>query len=557
MSCYLQLSKRRKSLRGKNDVYRLGRNRTVQAMKGLAEIYQSFFEFKKNPHPFVAFHGVDIETAFKILKCGEIADFRKRNEAIKAILETAKYYLERWLVGGRNTGKTYSVSYTTIRMMTDYPNNSGQCIRKNWKNVEQTLIGELDTMIKLATDGHPEYLCHIGSGSKSIAHKGKSRYEYTFRTRAEPSILSIYPEPDEASDRAVADNIKSPAGGLGLFYADEGSELRHITMRTLKDNLRRKVPIKAGLVTSNPFEAGSWPYRVAREQEDLMARGEEPRIYIVRSTPYENPFADQENIKAMEKDYENDPIQRAMLLEGRDVIIPDGIPVFKKEFHGGIHVSDDIKVSRYLPITVGIDWGYHHPAAVFCQEDSMGRWIQTGELLGEDWDLKTFSQQIFEYLHKHYPYHAFDPNQGRSQRDVIFWCDPAGSFQSERGNTTIEEFQDMGIWPNFRMDSRKPEKRVEVIRKLLTTMTDRKPRLRVHKRCEFTIQGFYGGWYYRVGRTGHIAEVPDKTGILHNILDAMGYLFWGEVGPMVGDRRNLTSQGTSKANGPTRKVFDQ
>jgi hypothetical protein len=179
---------------------------------------------------------------------------------------------------------------------------------------------------------------------------------------------------------------------------------------------------------------------------------------------------------------------------------------------------------------VGLDWGYRHPAAVFAQEDDLGRWCILGELVLEEKDLPQFADQIFTYLKRHYPYHWYDPAVAtRAARRVQFWVDPAGSFQTDLGQA-IDRAEKLGIHCNYRMDARVPEMRASIIRGMLTRLIEAKPVLRVHPRCQVIVDGFEYGYHYRIARNGKVAETPNKDGYFEHIFDAVGYLFHGVYG---------------------------
>lgn len=526
-----------------NKIYRQGTDKVAQSIRGLRSHYQTFFRFTRNPYPFALYHGVTMDTAWKILDCGKIEHEEERMQAVSKITSTARYHRKRWAKGGRNSAKTFSAAYTFLCLMVYIEKNLGIMLRHNWRTVETTMMAEFVEMVHIATDGHPEYLVrHLGKQKKPWKHH-VGYYESVVFTAGQPSKVLVLPEPDESDPRAVADALKSPQGGLGAYWIDELSEVREVVDSTLEDNMRRVVPVHAGLGTTNPFTQGTWGYRISREEEAKQIAGKPTRVLILGSSMYDNPFANPENIKAMEEKYKDDPVEYRLQVEGKDVRPVKGKAVFKREFNRKIHVNADIRVSPLLDLYVGIDWGYHHPAAVFCQKDDRGRWMVFGELVLEDVGLRGFADEIFSFLKQHYPFHYYDPAKvSRHQRRVHFWCDPAGSFKRDRGDTTIDEFAEYGIHCEYREDSRMPEMRANIMRNMLTTLIDGVPVLQVHPRCSVFIDGCEYGYHYHVARSGKIGKVPAKDGYFEHTFDAAGYLFHGVYGHHAHSMKKRTEQ---------------
>lgn len=535
-------------------IKRQGIDRVAQAKRGLLDHYQTFFRFERNPYPFALYHGVDMNVAWDLLDLRHHDDINERMAKVNEITGKARYHRRRWVKGGRNSAKTMTAAYTFLGLMVWFENNLGFMLRHSWKNVEQTMILEFVDIARKVTDDHPEYLLRR-HGEKHY-RSGKGYCEITVYTGGKNSRILVLPEPDAAEPREVADALKSPAGGLGAYWIDELSEVRQIVESTLDDNLRRDVPMHAGLGTTNPFEYGTWGYDISREEEKRRAQNQSQRVLVLESSMHDNPFANKQNTEAMVKKYppDEDPVGYRLNVLGKDVRPMQGAPVFKGHFNRRVHVNPHLRCNPMLPLYVGLDWGFHHPAAAFVQPDDKGRWNILGEIVGEEWDLRRFADEIFTYLKRHYPYHYYDPEKTPvSERRIVFWCDPAGSYQSDRGNKTVEEFEEYGIVCNWLDDSRMPETRVDIMRKMLRTLIEGRPMLQVHPRCEVAIEGFEYGLHYRVMRNGKKSPQPNKDGFFEHLFDGLGYLVFGEVGYTATNRAR--KRAPLQAKGPQRKVM--
>jgi len=550
----------------KNRIYRQGVDKVAQAHRGLWDLYLSMMKFGDtsditperpngydNPHTVAGFHGISVPDAQKICDAYYANKYGFALQ-LEDMLKQFTYYRILKLVGGRNSAKTFTAAHKALRLSTDIEGNLGLMLRKDWKTVETTIMSEFLRIVKIVTDGNPSYL-HEKHGVKSRPKWHRSGtagfHEYTVYTKGEPSRIMVYPEPKESSPDQVADALKSPEGGLGFYWVDEESELQEVTISTLEDNLRREVPIHAGFSTTNSYTRGTWGANIAKESEDLVKVGKKPRVLILRSSPDDNPYANKENVAALKEKYKNDKLNYRKLILGLDVSPSKGKPVFP-DFQRKNHVDADVRSNPGSPLYIGLDWGFHHPAVVIAQPDRFNRWVILDEIMGDDWSLDLFSDEIFSHLRKYYPGHYYHPSEPPENRNVIFWCDPAGSWQSERGNTTIEEFSDYGIDCKWSMDSRYPGKRADLMRKMQSKLVEGKPRLRFHERCEILIEGCEYGYHYAVNSLGVAKKTPNKEGFFEHIFDALGYLLWGEVGLRSEGGDDRPKRKPAKAKGPKR-----
>jgi len=476
-----------------------GKNLTTQAHRGLMDFYNSAYVFEKNPYPFSAFHGVDLPTARKIQQ-RELNPFE--------LPSSTNFWEDRLLVGGRGSAKTTWALFTCLALSTFYPDNYGIMVRKRWDELKAYLVDELLRLTDKVTDGNAAVLL---DGPKQVG----STWEFIVRTTGKPSTIQIKQEPD-LDDVAIENTFKGKE--YGWHYLDELVQLREITYSTLQDSTRRQtVPINAGIACTNPPIEGMWVYKKIREQQLLEGHGEDPYLMILRSSTYDNPFLPPNYIKKLERKYKNDPVKRAMLLLGQDGADIKGKPVYGTDFDPDIHLDSDLRLNPYRPIYVGMDFGYHHPAAIFAQVDEYSRLIILGEYFPEDISAKEFGLGTLDYIKRKFPRH---------KHDVIYYGDPAGQQASDKGPSTFKILASLGIDVGS-IPHRRVEDGIDLIRGLLAELsgTPPKARLRIHQRqCPVLSNTLAYGYHYKITRDGRIQAKPNKDGYWEHLADAVRYL---------------------------------
>jgi len=446
-------------------------------------------------------------------------------------------------IGALGSGKSVGGLFTAIALSCLIPDNLGVVVRKRWEELKNHVIDEMFRLADEMTDGNRKALM---SDPRAIG----GSYEITVYTMGRPSKIIVKPEPD-GTDRFIEDSFKGPE--FGWFLCDELTQLRQATWDTLRGRLRRRFPhvsasesstLWAGLAMSNPPFAGHWladdVTDVAREQEateDLTT--DDP--LIIRSKMDDNPFLPKEYIIAEKRKYRNDPIRYRMYIEGEDGLSIDGRPVFGDIFQGGTHTEDNLKYNPFTPLVVGLDFGWHHPAAVFLQQDRDGCINILGELMGDEETAESFGMRVLDYIKQVFP----------KISDVQYFGDPAGAQQTDKGDPTIAILGRLGIHVAYRFMPIDPG--LDLIRKLLGTLRNKRPRLMLHTtRCSILIKGFIGGYYYKQAKGGVSTPKPYKDGFYDHPMDALRYA----LGNICGDYDDgLKKKNWPKfAKGPTRRT---
>lgn len=179
-------------------------------------------------------------------------------------------------------------------------------------------------------------------------------------------------------------------------------------------------------------------------------------------------------------------------------------PAFSRDKHVGQLQPIDGK-----PIWRGWDFGYGHPAVVWCQLDNDGRLNVLAEHMGYDITIENFADEVRKLSKKMFPYCEEFKDAG----------DSAGKQASDKSErTTIDLLRKKGI----RIQSRKLPIRdgVDTIRRLIQPPRDLPTRLKVDVGCRTLIDGFTGGFV----RQEQDDMIPVKDGKYDHLMDALRYL---------------------------------
>lgn len=196
-----------------------------------------------------------------------------------------------------------------------------------------------------------------------------------------------------------------------------------------------------------------------------------------------------------------------------------GKPVFGEDYDPSVHEDPTVFYNPQLPLWVGLDFGYHHPAASFHQLHGDGGWWILGELMGEDKSLPRFLEEDFlPYLNTNFP------AEGPKKRIVIYGADPAGKQVSDKSeHTSFTICQNYGIYP---LSKKSPiDEGLTLIRQGLRRTVEGKPGLKIHPdRCPVLCEAFQGGLVYEEQKPGRPdKETPKKDGYYEHLVDTVRY----------------------------------
>lgn len=157
---------------------------------------------------------------------------------------------------------------------------------------------------------------------------------------------------------------------------------------------------------------------------------------------------------------------RSVILGQRGVNVT-GVPVYKGMFKRPIH-HGATAFDSHQPLLVAIDFGKHHPCAVFAQQPFHGGLHVLGGLLGKDLFLDDFLPIVKSHLMEWF---------GECRGGIQVCCDPAGSHQNSQGArfTGVDIVKRFGFAPSWRDNANAPDVRAATIEALASHMRRRTP----------------------------------------------------------------------------------
>lgn len=291
-------------------------------------------------------------------------------------------------------------------------------------------------------------------------------------------------------------------------WVNEAKEVPRGVIDMLQGRVGRYPAMKDGgpswygvIMDTNPPDTDHWWYTLFEEDR--------PDDWVLFSQPG-GRSPDAENIGNLVPGYYNrimsgkKPTWIKVYIDGDYGFVADGKPVYP-EFVDSVHVAD-VEPTPKRPIIIGLDFGLT-PAAVFAQEDVMGRWIWFDELVTEDMGAKRFAGELKKAMSKYQGY------------EFEIWGDPAGDDRAQTDEQTPYKILEAnGIPAQPAPGNNDPVLRREAVAEPLGRLIDGVPGLRISPRCKVTRKGMAGGYCYkRVQVVGDdkFHDKPDKNKFSH------------------------------------------
>lgn len=196
-------------------------------------------------------------------------------------------------------------------------------------------------------------------------------------------------------------------------------------------------------------------------------------------------------------------------VHGKYGFIIEGQPVYP-EYNDVTHCKEKEPISG-KPIRRGWDFGLT-PACSFSQLQANGQWLIFDELYAESLGISRFSGDVLDYCARKYAGFKFED-----------YGDPAGNQRSQVDERTcFDILRAKGIL--IKDGEQSVMRRLESVRKALTTLLDGEPMFLIHPRCKRLRKGFMGGYHYPQLRSkpGELKENPEKN-VYSHIHDALQY----------------------------------
>jgi hypothetical protein len=434
--------------------------------------------------------------------------FRPANEAQEEFLNAEDKIVA--YVGGLGSGKTHVGAFWAITMMLTYRNAQGLIAANTYKQLESATLPKV---FQLLDEFGVRY--HYNSQTKILRLRLKG-----FTGLVHCRSLSEYHDLrgieflwiwlDETRD-TKEDAFKVVLGRLRQRVYLDGRPVPTTVPPTATLDL---VPAKLRITTTPDMLKCKWLYDYLHNLEIRQKLSEDGiSVREIKASSRENPYLEKDYIALLEASYDSELAKQE--IEGDWVLIPIGKPVFGTSFVPKIHLGK-YKFNPYKPLIIGLDWGYHHPAAVFCQEDTQDRWIVLGELLERDKETTEFCESIWKYINKHFP----------EAKDFETYCDPAGKQRTSKSRKSdIEIAREYKLYPICKKSEILDG--IAIIRRKLGKLIAGLPALVVDEdHCPLLVEGFRGAYHYpeKTDPAQPDKLVPFKDGKYEHLFDALRYI---------------------------------
>ena len=294
---------------------------------------------------------------------------------------------------------------------------------------------------------------------------------------------------------------------LGFAYIDEASEVDEESFLMFTGRIRKpNVARRCVFITSNPTTTEHWIYRYWVKHDVLEDYSD---YELIQASTLENVHLPQDYIDNLLANYPQAWQER--YVKGKFGYVGTGDRIYPG-FSEDLHVRDT-KFIKNKPLIRGWDFGFIHPAVVFCQLDSDERLLVHAELQGSRILLDRFADTVLAFTKTHF-----------GECSVEDYCDPAGNQTSDKGDqTSIQILRSKGIHCDFKGTEIKDG--LTILRFKMDRNTSGKPDFLVNPRCKVFIEGAFGGYKCRATKDGTIIkDEPAADGYFEHIQDALRYV---------------------------------
>ena len=272
------------------------------------------------------------------------------------------------------------------------------------------------------------------------------------------------------------------------------------------------------MVVGNPPNEDHYIYKrwVEKQFSNNKALDEDDakQHYLVMASTYDNRRnLPDDYIKALES--YPDSWKQTYLLGKWGFVPPEGEPVYN--FQEDVYATKKhIDADERHTILRGWDLSPtgKHKACVICQIDSRGILVCLDEVTDSEPSLEAFAKKVIAFCNIKYPNNKTFKDYGDPASFHVSQTDmqsPAGIL-SKTGINLVPGDQSPGI-------------RIHCVQQLLNSMKDGVPGLQINKTCKKLMQGFNGGYHYKIISEGQgkFSQQPNKNQWSH-IHDALQYL---------------------------------
>ena len=258
---------------------------------------------------------------------------------------------------------------------------------------------------------------------------------------------------------------------LASIYNDQTEELPFDIYQELIGRLSQQGYPQQIILTPNPMEEDSWIATEFPEDNHIRHR----KYY--RVSIHDNAHnLDTATVERLERVYPPGHVKHRPMLLGMRGLNIIGQPVYgaidphqpeTAAFQRDRH-ERPLELNLELPLYESIDYGKHHPCAVWSQYTPWGDLNVLGGVMGHHLYLEDFAPIVQQYRSRWFG--------DRLELDTC--CDPAGSHNNSQGlqQNGVSVLRDHGFAPKWLADSNSPGIRLAMIERLAGHMRRRSPK---------------------------------------------------------------------------------
>jgi len=382
----------------------------------------------------------------------------------------------RLLNGGYGAGKTFAAVWEIIQLLVEHPGTRWLCTRKLYDDLRETV------QRVFLQEVPPQLVRDWRKGDRCLElYNGSMVY---FRgLKDDPQRLGSWE--------------------LGGFSIHEAAEVEEQFFTMLLSRIRQKQGPRRSILETNPPDISHWIYK-------RWVLDHRPDYQFFSMSSRKNPFLPPHYVSNLCQEYPPEWIER--YIDGKWGYTPKGAPVYGNVFKEDVHTGEFHFVPS-LPLYRSWDFGWHHPCVVFAQEGVDESFRVLREFMGDRTFIRPFAQQVLTLTNRLF-----------GGAHVIDFCDPAGAQSSDKGPSSVQELNYLGIYPTWRPSN--VVEGLELITRMLQTLKGGKPWLLFDKAgCPILIQGFKGGYHRKKDKnTGAFSDEPVKDGFYEHSQDALRYM---------------------------------
>lgn len=341
------------------------------------------------------------------------------------------------LEGALSSGKTTACLWKVFNSLHDHPGI-------HWW-IGRYGDGETQTKIRPAFEEVCQQAGSIpGWNAKELAYEfanGSRCYTYGLKS---PDALSRY--------------SKMRGMGVAGIYNDQTEELPEDFSLELRLRLRQPGFPHQLIFSPNPPNVTHWLAQQFPDDNHIAGR----RYYSVSIHDNAHNLPPALLASALLAYPESHAKHRSVILGKRGMNVT-GEPVYKGAFDRTVH---EVLVSYdpNLPLEMALDFGKHHPCALFRQVSALGQVRYLGGILGQNLYLDDFIDIVLSHRAQWFP----------GAVDIRECCDPAGAADTSHGTQgAIRALKAKGIRPVYVEGSNSPSIRLAMVERIASRMRKR------------------------------------------------------------------------------------